>query len=275
MEDKTLMQQLKEASAYIESKISIRPEIAIVLGSGLGDLANQITDPVRIPYREIPHFPVSTVAGHAGQLIIGKLGTRSVMCMAGRFHYYEGYSMDRLVFPIQVMRVMGIEKLILTNASGCVNKSWNSGDLMLITDHIKLCADSPMRGPNDPELGERFFDMCNVYEPAYRQIAKEEAARLGITLREGVYQYFTGPNYETPAEVRFARIAGADAVGMSTVPEAIAARHCGLKVLGISCMTNMAAGVTSAPLNHKEVLETSLKIAKQFESLIKSIIERL
>lgn len=275
MAEKTLMEKLKESAAYINSRIRIQPEIGIVLGSGLGNLANQIEDVVRIPYKEIPNFPVSTVAGHAGQLVIGRLGSRNILCMAGRFHYYEGYSMDRLVFPIQVMKIMGIGKLILTNAAGCVNTAWNPGELMLITDHIKLCAESPTRGINDDELGLRFYDMCDVYEPAFRKMAQEEAAKLNITLREGVYEYFTGPNYETPAEVRFARIAGADAVGMSTVPEAIAARHCGLKVLGISCMTNMAAGVTSVPLNHKEVLETSLRVAKQFEDLVKAIIERL
>lgn len=275
MEDKTLMQCLTEAADYINARILAKPSIAIVLGSGLGDLANQIEDAVRITYKDIPHFPVSTVAGHAGQLVIGKLGTKTVLCMAGRFHYYEGYSMDRLVFPIQVMRVMGLEKLILTNAAGCVNKSWNPGELMLISDHIKLCAECPMRGPNEDKLGARFFDMSNAYDASLRAIAREEAKRLGIPLREGVYEYFTGPNYETPAEVRFARTAGADAVGMSTVPEAIAAAHCGLRVLGISCMTNMAAGVTDVPLNHKEVLETSLRVSKQFETLVKDIVEKI
>lgn len=275
MTDKRLTDRLKESASYVEARIKVKPGIGIVLGSGLGDIANQIQDAVWIPYKDIPHFPVSTVEGHAGQLVIGKLGTKSVVCMAGRFHFYEGYDMQTLVFPIQMMRVLGLDKLILTNAAGCVNKSWSTGDLMLITDHIKLCADSPLRGRNEDELGPRFFDMSRVYDPDFRLIAKNQAAKLGITLREGVYEYFTGPNFETPAEIRFARIAGADAVGMSTVPEAIAAAHCGLRVLGISCMTNMAAGVSDAPLNHQEVTETGRKVSKTFQTLIKSIVEEI
>lgn len=275
MTEKRLSDRLKESASYVAARIKVKPEIGIVLGSGLGDLANQIQEAVWIPYKDIPHFPVSTVEGHAGQLVIGRLGTKPVVCMAGRFHFYEGYDMQTLVFPIQMMRILGLDKLILTNAAGCVNKSWGTGDLMLITDHIKLCADSPLRGRNEDELGPRFFDMSRVYDPDFRLIAKNQAARLGITLREGVYEYFTGPNFETPAEIRFARIAGADAVGMSTVPEAIAAAHCGLRVLGISCMTNMAAGVSDAPLNHQEVTETGRKVSKTFQMLIKSIVEEL
>lgn len=275
MTEKRLADRLKESASYVAARIKVKPEIGIVLGSGLGDLANQIQEAVWIPYKDIPHFPVSTVEGHAGQLVIGRLGTKPVVCMAGRFHFYEGYDMQTLVFPIQMMRILGLDKLILTNAAGCVNKSWGTGDLMLITDHIKLCADSPLRGRNEDELGPRFFDMSRVYDPDFRLIAKNQAARLGITLREGVYEYFTGPNFETPAEIRFARIAGADAVGMSTVPEAIAAAHCGLRVLGISCMTNMAAGVSDAPLNHQEVTETGRKVSKTFQMLIKSIVEEL
>lgn len=273
--DGSLMEKLQEAAAFIRGAIGVRPEVGIVLGSGLGALAGRIEDAARIPYRDIPNFPLSTVAGHAGELVAGSLQGRPVLCMSGRFHYYEGYSMDRLVFPIQTMRVLGIGKLVLTNAAGCVNKDWSPGDLMLISDHIKLCADSPMRGPNDPRLGERFFDMGDAYDPGFRRIAREEASRLGIPLREGVYQFFTGPNYETPAEVRFARTAGADAVGMSTVPEAIAARHCGLRVLGISCLTNMAAGVTDAPLNHQEVMETGRRSAERFQALVEAVVRRL
>lgn len=275
MTDKRLTDRLKESASYVAARIKVKPEIGIVLGSGLGDLANQIQEAVWIPYKDIPHFPVSTVEGHAGQLVIGKLGTKPVICMAGRFHFYEGYDMQTVVFPIQMMRMLGLDKLILTNAAGCVNKSWSTGDLMLITDHIKLCADSPLRGRNEDELGLRFFDMSRVYDPDFRLIAKAQATKLGITLREGVYEYFTGPNFETPAEIRFARIAGADAVGMSTVPEAIAAAHCGLRVLGISCMTNMAAGVSDAPLNHQEVTEMGRKVSKAFQMLIKSIVEEM
>lgn len=275
MAEKKLTDRLKESASYVAARIKVKPEIGIVLGSGLGDLANQIQEAVWIPYKDIPHFPVSTVEGHAGQLVIGKLGTKPVICMAGRFHFYEGYDMQTVVFPIQMMRMLGLDKLILTNAAGCVNKSWSTGDLMLITDHIKLCADSPLRGRNEDELGLRFFDMSRVYDPDFRLIAKAQATKLGITLREGVYEYFTGPNFETPAEIRFARIAGADAVGMSTVPEAIAAAHCGLRVLGISCMTNMAAGVSDAPLNHQEVTEMGRKVSKTFQMLIKSIVEEM
>lgn len=275
MAEKRLTDRLKESASYVAARIKVKPEIGIVLGSGLGDLANQIQEAVWIPYKDIPHFPVSTVEGHAGQLVIGKLGTKPVICMAGRFHFYEGYDMQTVVFPIQMMRMLGLDKLILTNAAGCVNKSWSTGDLMLITDHIKLCADSPLRGRNEDELGLRFFDMSRVYDPDFRLIAKAQATKLGITLREGVYEYFTGPNFETPAEIRFARIAGADAVGMSTVPEAIAAAHCGLRVLGISCMTNMAAGVSDAPLNHQEVTEMGRKVSKAFQMLIKSIVEEM
>lgn len=275
MAEKKLTDRLKESASYVAARIKVKPEIGIVLGSGLGDLANQIQEAVWIPYKDIPHFPVSTVEGHAGQLVIGKLGTKPVICMAGRFHFYEGYDMQTVVFPIQMMRMLGLDKLILTNAAGCVNKSWSTGDLMLITDHIKLCADSPLRGRNEDELGLRFFDMSRVYDPDFRLIAKAQATKLGITLREGVYEYFTGPNFETPAEIRFARIAGADAVGMSTVPEAIAAAHCGLRVLGISCMTNMAAGVSDAPLNHQEVTEMGRKVSKAFQMLIKSIVEEM
>ena len=271
----TLMEKLKAAASFIRPRLDRQPEIGIVLGSGLGGLTAKISNPVEIPYATIPGFPVSTVAGHAGKLVCGELSGKYVLCMSGRFHFYEGYDMGTLVFPIQTMRILGIEKLILTNAAGCVNAAWNPGELMLISDHIKLCAESPMRGPNDPALGERFFDMSDVYTPAFRKIARGCADRLGIRLREGVYQYFTGPNYETPAEVRFARTAGADAVGMSTVPEAIAARHCGMKVLGISCMTNMAAGVSEAPLVHSEVLETGLKVARDFENLVQAIVAEM
>lgn len=271
-----LIQMLNEAAAFIKSQIlDLNPEVGIVLGSGLGDLAQEIQDPVFIDYKNIPHFPVSTVAGHAGRFVAGTLSGKRVLCMQGRFHFYEGYSMDRLVFPIQVMKVLGIKSLILTNASGCVRKDWNAGDLMLITDHIKLCPESPLRGANEPQLGERFFDMSQTYTPELQQIAREEAQKLGVTLREGVYQFFSGPNYETPAEVRMARFCGADAVGMSTVPEAIAATHCGLKVLGFSAMTNMAAGVSGEALNHKEVLDMSIRIKDNFQSLVKACLVRL
>ena len=268
-----LMKKLNEAKAYIESKTKgLKIYAGLVLGSGLGDMANEIKDPVIINYKDIPHFPVSTVPGHAGRLVIGELEGRNVICMQGRFHFYEGYEMDQVVFPIQVMKLLGVERLILTNAAGCVNTSWKTGTLMLIKDHIKLIPQSPMRGPNEEELGLRFFDMTRAYDPDLRDTAKNIASRLGIPVTEGVYMFFSGPNFETPAEIRAARVLGADAVGMSTVPEVIAAAHCGLRTLGISCMTNMAAGILDQPLGHEEVLETSLRIKDQFSALIRAIV---
>jgi purine-nucleoside phosphorylase len=245
----------------------------MILGSGLGELANEVEDAVVVPYHDIPHFPVSTVPGHAGRLVIGRLQGRRVLVMQGRFHFYEGYSMETVVFPVRVMRLLGIVNLLVTNAAGCVNTAWNPGDLMIISDHIKLIADNPLRGANPAKLGERFFDMGSAYPEALRKIARECGRKLGITLREGVYQLFTGPSFETPAEVRFARVCGADAVGMSTVPEVIAARHAGMKVLGISCLTNMAAGILDQALNHAEVLETGERVKATFVALVKEITQ--
>ena len=268
-----LMQKLREAKAFIESKTKgLEIYAGLVLGSGLGDMADEIKNPVIINYKDIPHFPVSTVAGHAGRLVIGELEGRNVLCMQGRFHFYEGYEMDQVVFPIQVMKMLGIERLILTNAAGCVNKAWNPGTLMLITDHIKLIPNCPLRGHNEDELGLRFFDMSRAYDPGLLEVARKEAEKLGIPVKEGVYMFFAGPNFETPAEIRAARVLGADAVGMSTVPEVIAAAHCGIRTLGISCMTNMAAGILDQPLGHTEVLETGLRVKGQFSALIRAIV---
>jgi len=271
-----LMKKLEQSKSYIEGITKGRKiQIGLVLGSGLGDLANQIKDPIFIDYKDIPNFPVSTVEGHAGRLVIGDLEGKSVICMQGRFHFYEGYAMDQVVFPIQTMRVLGVEYLILTNAAGCVNTAWKPGDLMLITDHIKLVPSCPMRGPNASELGPRFFDMSRAYDPDLREIVRKQAKSLNINLREGVYMFFAGPNFETPAEIRAARALGADACGMSTVPEAIAAAHCGLRTIGISCMTNMAAGILKQPLNHQEVLETGLMVKEHFTALVKAILKAL
>ena len=270
-----LIDNLKDSAAYIAKKLGAEKyEYALVLGSGLGDLAEEIENPVIIDYHDIPHFPVSTVQGHKGRLVAGLLNGKKVVAMQGRFHFYEGWSMDEVVYPIRVFKLLGIEKLILTNAAGCVNKDWTPGSLMLITDHIKLIAECPNRGPNIDELGERFFDMSEAYSKEGREKVKEAASALGIDLKEGVYMMFSGPNFETPAEVRFARIAGADAVGMSTVPEAIAASHMRMKCIGISCMTNMAAGILDQKLNHEEVLETSERVKKSFQALIKETIVR-
>lgn len=269
-----LITKLEESKKYIIEKIGSRkPVLGIVLGSGLGGLGDQVQDAVIIPYKDIPNFPVSTAPGHKSRLIIGSLEGKEVICMQGRFHFYEGYGMDEVVFPIQLMHMLGCDNLLLTNAAGCVNKNWKPGDLMIISDHIKICAESPMRGPNPAELGVRFFDMGNTYNKDLRALAKKLAGQLGIDVREGVYQYFTGPQYETPAEVRFARSCGADAVGMSTVPEAIAASHMRMKTLGISCLTNMAAGILDQPLDENEVIETAQKVTKSFTALVRKIIQ--
>lgn len=269
-----LMKKLEQARDYISNKTNnLKIEVGIVLGSGLGNMAEQIDNPIIIDYKDIPNFPVSTVQGHAGRLVIGELEGKNVLCMQGRFHFYEGYDMDQVVFPIQTMHMLGIEKLILTNAAGCVNKAWKPGTLMLINDHIKLAPECPLRGKNEDQLGLRFFDMSRAYNPELLKLAREKATELGVNFTEGVYMFFAGPNFETPAEVRAARILGADAVGMSTVPEAIAAAHCNMKTLGISCMTNMAAGILDQPLEHSEVLETGLVVNKMFSALIKAIVK--
>jgi purine-nucleoside phosphorylase len=267
-----VMKRLREAATYVQHAVGGDPiDIGMILGSGLGELANELENPVAVPYAKIPHFPVSTVPGHAGRLVAGELGGRRVLVMQGRFHFYEGYGMDTVVFPVQMMRVLGIRNLLVTNAAGCVNTAWQPGDLMLISDHIKLIPDNPLRGPNIGELGDRFFDMSSAYSEKLRAMAREQASKLGIVVREGIYQLFTGPSFETPAEVRFARSCGADAVGMSTVPEVIAARHAGMEVLGISCLTNMAAGILNQPLNHEEVLETGQRVKATFSALVKVI----
>lgn len=267
-----LLDKMQEAAMYITSRIGNEPlQIGMVLGSGLGDLAEELTESVAISYKDIPHFPVSTVFGHKGRLVAGYLEGKRVLCMQGRFHYYEGYGMDQVVFPIQVMHALGIENLLVTNAAGGVNTAFKSGDLMLITDHIRLIADNPMRGPNIESLGERFFDMTNAYDKDLSALARTQASTLGMVLKEGVYMFFAGPSFETPAEIRAARVLGADAVGMSTVPEAIAASHMHMKVLGISCITNMAAGILAQKLTHTEVMETGEQVKESFTALVRAI----
>ncbi len=272
MKERTVL--LKEAADYISSKIDFIPEIGMILGSGLGVLGDEVENPVVIRYEDIPSFPRSTVEGHAGQMVIGDLEGKKVLVMQGRFHYYEGYSMDTVVFPVQVMRLLGIKSFLVTNAAGGVNKSYNPGDLMIISDHIKLSMDSPLRGPNDDSLGSRFYDMSDGYSLRLRQMAKKAGDSLGIPLKEGVYALMGGPNYETPAEIRMLRTLGADAVGMSTVPEVLAAVHAGMEVLGISCITNMAAGVLDQPLNHEEVIETAALVRKNFIALVRKIVSQ-
>lgn len=266
------LEELKKAAAYISSRIDFTPELGMILGSGLGVLGNEVENPVIIKYEDIPSFPRSTVEGHAGQMVIGDLEGKKVLVMQGRFHFYEGYSMDKVVFPVQVMKLLGINNFLVTNAAGGVNKSFEPGDLMIISDHIKLSMDSPLRGPNDDSFGQRFYDMSDGYSGRLRKLAKMAGEELGIPLREGVYALMGGPNYETPAEIRMLRTLGADAVGMSTVPEVLAAVHAGMEVLGISCITNMAAGVLDQPLNHEEVMETAEKVRKNFIALVRKTV---
>lgn len=267
------VQKTKEAAQAISKRGGVQPKIGLILGSGLGVLANEIQEAQVIPYDDIPHFPVSTVEGHAGQLVIGKLESQPVVAMQGRFHFYEGYGMKEVTFPIRVMREMGVETLIVTNASGGINESFHAGDLMLIRDHINFTFTNPLIGSNHPEWGVRFPDMSQAYDPAYRQLAYRVAEAHDVKLEEGVYVGFTGPTYETPAEIRMCRRLGADAVGMSTVPEVIVARHAGIRVLGISCITNMAAGILPQPLSHDEVMETAEQAKPKFIRLVKGIVK--
>jgi purine-nucleoside phosphorylase len=266
---------IKEAASYVKSKYEGTPKIGLILGSGLGVLADEIENPVKIPYNEIPNFPVSTVEGHAGQLVIGTLKEAKVIAMQGRFHFYEGYSLDKVTAPVRVMKELGVETLIVTNAAGGINESFEAGDLMLITDHINNMGTNPLIGPNDANIGVRFPDMSESYNRKLRDMAKNIANELNIKLQEGVYVGNTGPSYETPAEVRALRTLGGDAVGMSTVPEVIIARHAGLNVLGISCISNMAAGILDQPLSHNEVIETTDKVRVNFLKLVKSIVEKI
>lgn len=266
---------IHDVQTYIAKQTTARPEIGLILGSGLGVLADEITDAVYIPYGDIPHFPISTVEGHKGQLVIGQLHGKTVVAMQGRFHYYEGYGLDAVTFPVHVMKAIGVTSIIVTNAAGGVNESYEAGDLMLISDHLNLTGRHPLIGPNDEAIGVRFPDMSAAYCPQLRTLARQVAERHGITLQEGVYAGMLGPSYETPAEIRMIRILGGDAVGMSTVPEVIVARHIGLRVLGISCISNMAAGILPQPLSHDEVMETAEKVKHTFLTLVKEIVQEL
>ncbi|MFC4558723.1 purine-nucleoside phosphorylase [Virgibacillus kekensis] len=268
-------QIIKEATAHIKDKLNIAPSVGLILGSGLGVLADEIDNPVTIPYKDIPHFLESTVSGHKGQLVAGMLEGQPVIAMQGRFHYYEGYTMQQVTFPVRVMKALGIESIMVTNAAGGINKTYNPGDLMLITDHINNMGDNPLIGPNNETLGDRFPDMSQSYDYIYIEHAKSCAHKLGLSLQEGVYVGNTGPTYETPAEIKMLRTMGGDAVGMSTVPEVIVARHSGLRVLGISCISNMAAGILDQSLTHTEVIETTEKVREDFLRLVKEIIRTL
>ena len=264
-----------DAARLILQRAPLRPKIGLVLGSGLGGFADSLTDAVRIPYSEIPSFPQSTAIGHAGRMVIGNAGQVPVAAMQGRVHQYEGYSAQQVAFPMRVFGRMGIKAVILTNAAGGINRGYSQGALVLIRDHINLQGTNPLVGANDERFGVRFPDMTFTYSREYREIACQEAGKLGITLHEGIYAALLGPSYETPAEIEHLRRIGADLVGMSTVAEVIAARHMGLHVLAISCVTNMAAGILDQPLSHAEVIETGERVRGTFERLLKAVLPRM
>ncbi|HUO34639.1 MAG TPA: purine-nucleoside phosphorylase [Candidatus Acidoferrum sp.] len=265
----------EHAAKFILSKTKLRPKIAVVLGSGLGAFANELSGATRIPYVKIANFPKSTAIGHAGQFVIGSVEKTPVAVMQGRVHFYEGYSIQEVAFPIRVFARMGVRAAIFTNAAGGINLEYNQGALVAIRDHINLQGTNPLIGPNDKRFGPRFPDMTHAYDKSFREIAVREGKRLGIEIREGIYVGLSGPSYETPAEIRFLRTIGADLVGMSTVPEVIAARHSGIRCLGISCVTNMAAGVLDQPLSHEEVLETTERVKTEFVALLRAVVPRL
>lgn len=269
-------EQYSEAAAALREKLGgFSPRALLILGSGLGSLGDEVEDPIIVSYEDVPHMKHSTAPGHLGRFVFGRLAGQDVAVMQGRLHPYEGWSFDDAAFPVRVLRLLGAEILLVTNAAGAVNTDFSAGDIMLITDHIKLFGTSPLRGANIDEFGPRFPDMSHVYTPALQQAARDAAAVLGLQLREGVYMYFPGPQYETPAEIRAARVLGADAVGMSTVPEAITAAHCGMQVLGLTLCSNMAAGVLNQSLSGEEVIEAGRAAAPRFSALVKACLERV
>ena len=268
--------QYQESADFIRAKIgSFAPKVAMVLGSGLGFLGDEVEDPICVSYRDIPHFKASTAPGHKGRLVFGTLRGRNVAVMQGRMHHYEGYSYEEVGYAVRVLRLLGCDTLVVTNAAGGVNLDFQAGDLMLITDHIKIFMESPLRGENLPAFGPRFPDASHLYTPALQEVARTAARDLGIPLREGVYMYFPGPQYETPAEVRFARVAGADAVGMSTAPEVIVAGHCGMQVLGFTLVSNLAAGILDQPLSEQEVLDAAEACKDKCSRLVLACLERI
>ncbi|HQR33147.1 MAG TPA: purine-nucleoside phosphorylase [Blastocatellia bacterium] len=273
----SIFDRAQTSARFIRERINSDVDVVVVLGSGLGAFAETLEENTIVPYEEIPDFARSTVEGHSGRLVVGKLpdADLQIAVMQGRFHYYEGYSLDEVTLPIRAFGAMGVKKLVLTNAAGGVNQSFKAGDLMLINDHINLMMKSPLRGQHDNRLGDRFPDMSEVYSKEYRRIAKESATELNLRLTEGVYMSLQGPNYETPAEIRMMRLLGADAVGMSTVPEAIVARQMGMKTLGISLITNAAAGIEDAPINHTEVMEMGHRVSAQFCELLTKVLVRM
>ena len=265
----------ESAAHFLLTQTPLRPQIGLVLGSGLGAFADSLSDATRVPYSQIPSFPRSTAIGHAGQMVLGKAGDVAVAVMQGRVHLYEGYTPEQVVFPIRVFGRMGVRAVVLTNAAGGINLQYQQGALVLISDHLNLQGRNPLVGPNDDRLGPRFPDMTRAYSRAYRDLARAAARRLGLALQEGVYAAVLGPNFETPAEIRYLRTVGADLVGMSTVPEVLAARHMGMEVLAISCVTNMAAGILDRPISHEEVLATGLRVRTMLESLLRGVLPQI
>lgn len=270
-----LYERAEHAARMIRARVKTEPRVGIVLGSGLGAFANDFEEAVTIPYQDIPGFGRSTAVGHAGQLVIGKVQEVPMLAMQGRLHHYEGYSLEEVTFPIRTFKLLGLKTIILTNASGGINVEFSPGTLMVITDHLNLMGDNPLIGPNDERFGPRFPDMSAVYSPELQEIVMEEAREIGLDVRRGVYAALAGPSYETPAEIHLFRNFGADAVGMSTVPEALVARHMNMEVLGISCITNLAAGVTDEPISHEDVIETGNRVAATFTQLLERVVVRL
>lgn len=271
----TIVERINEAADYLKNRINTPPQIGLILGSGLGVLADEIQEPQTISYSDIPHFPRSTVHGHAGELVCGFLMGKSVIVMKGRFHYYEGYSMETVTFPVRVMKELGVDTIIVTNAAGGVNTKFSPGDLMLIEDHLNFAFGNPLVGKNFDELGVRFPDMSNAYDKDLIAVAEAVAKEMELKVQKGVYTYMTGPTYETPAEIKMLQYLGGDAVGMSTVSEVIVARHSGLKVLGISCISNMASGILPQPLSHDEVIETTQRVKENFTTYVKNILNKI
>jgi purine-nucleoside phosphorylase len=271
----TLYERAEHAARTIRARWSEEPHIALVLGSGLGAFADDLEEAQAIPFAEIPGFARSTVEGHAGRLVLGKADGVPLVAMQGRFHYYEGYSFEEVVFPMRTFGLMGIKSAVVTNAAGGISVGFDQGSLMIISDHLNLMGANPLRGPHDPRFGERFPDLTEVYTREYQNIAVEEANAMGLEVRRGIYAALAGPTYETPAEIHMLRLLGADAVGMSTVPEAIVARQMGIKVLGISCITNMAAGIVGEPINHQEVIEIGARVYSTFKELLRRVIPKL
>lgn len=275
MTSSSLYERAEHAARVVRARTVLEPRIAIVLGSGLGGFAEDFAEAVAIPYEEIPGFVRSTAEGHAGRLVVGKIDSVPVLAMQGRVHYYEGYSLEEVTFPVRTFKLLGIKTLILTNAAGGINLDLTQGALMVISDHLNLMGENPLRGPNDERFGPRFPDMSVVYARELQELVVEEAKEMDVEMRHGVYAALSGPSYETPTEIHLLRQLGVDAVGMSTVPEAIVGRHMGMEVLGISCITNMAAGFSDQPINHEEVMETGARVRETFATLLRGVISRI